>query len=202
MKMAEEQKIYREHNQDGFNEIIIGVILILSAGVFVIPLIAGILLAIVLISVVKIYERFKQKITEPRLGYVKFQTTESGKSIFFGLILFFTIIITITALALVVISNDPKETENWYKMSPFLHGLVMIGPASQLVEKSGLKQYWLVAAYPMCQGAIITLLTINNESYGKLDGHILNLFIMGIVFIAVGIILLIKFIKIPVMEDE
>jgi len=199
--MAEEQEIYREYNQDGLNELFIGSMLILNAGLFVIPLMTGIIVLIMLIFGVKIYEKLKQKITEPRLGYVKFQT-ETGKSVFFSLVLFFSIILTITALALIVISNDPGETDNWYKMAPFFYGLVMIGPSSELVKKSGLKQYWLIAAYAMSQGAIITLITLNNESYGKYDGLVINLLIMGTVFVAVGIVFLVKFVKIPVMEDE
>ncbi|MHA1911575.1 MAG: hypothetical protein ACTSYA_07750 [Candidatus Kariarchaeaceae archaeon] len=199
--MAEEQEIYREYYQDGLNEIYIGIMLILTAGVIAIPLIAGGFMLLMLIFGVKIYGRFKQKVTEPRLGYVKFQT-ETGKSVFFGLFMFFAAIITITALALIIISNDPEETENWYKMSPFFYGLVMIGPSAHLVEKSGLKQYWLIAAYAISQGAIITLITINNESYGKFDGVILNLLIMGIVFTTAGMILLRRFVKTPVMESE
>ncbi|MHA2252016.1 MAG: hypothetical protein ACXAD7_16755 [Candidatus Kariarchaeaceae archaeon] len=201
-----EQLTYREYLRDGLMEIFVGLLFIVSPGLISNPAFMGLYVVLAVLIFPKVIERIRRKFTYTRLGYVKLKTDDDIKKNFLGTLAFVSMVAIITVLALLIISDEPSNHDNWYKMAPFFYGMILFGPSAFLVEKSGLQRFWYYWLLGLISGFVITYISLNNDSYGKFEGFFWYLGFWGISLILLGFIVFLRFLKdYPVLagvEDE
>jgi hypothetical protein len=176
-------------------EIFVGLLFIVTPGLLLNPAFTGLYVVLAVLIFPKVIERIRGKYTYPRLGYAKLKTDDDVKKNLLGALAFVSVVIIITILTLLIISDDPSNHDNWYKMGPFFYGMILFGPASLLLEKSGLRRFWLYWLLALVSGFIITLLSIDNDSWGRFEGFILFLGFWGIFLVVFGVIVFLLFLR-------
>ncbi len=117
-----EQKAYRDSQQDGLMEIMMGLILMAFGGFFYSTVFVFYILLILFSG--RIVEFFRKRYIYPRIGFVKFRQ-ENPKAVLTGVLLFeFAVIVII--FTLISLFGDVKEYSQWVKWSPLIY-LVFMG---------------------------------------------------------------------------
>ncbi|MHA2401608.1 MAG: hypothetical protein ACXADH_01345 [Candidatus Kariarchaeaceae archaeon] len=190
-----EQATYREYLRDGLMEIFVGLLFIVTPGLLLNPPFTGLYVVLAILIFPKVMERIRGKYTYPRLGYAKLKTDDDVKKNFLGALAFLSVVIVITVLILLILSDDPTNYDNVYKMGPFFYGMILFGPAAFLVEKSGLRRFWFYWLLALVSGFIITLLSVDNDSWGRFEGFFLFLGFWGIILVVFGVIVFLRFLQ-------
>ena len=200
-----EQETYKYSTQDGLDEILVGlgliilacVIEVLDSGSYDVFCWYGILLLLIIFRI-PIMERLRRKVTYPRIGYVKAHQDEPSP--FLVVVLFSVLTISVVVpLALVMIPSDISFYNTGLKYMPVSLGVVMILRSFFLTEKTGDRRYFAFGLLTVTTGLIFTLL----EFKPPRAGPVLYVFGWGVVITLVSLTTFIRFIrKYPIIDPD
>jgi len=190
-----EKKAYRDSQQDGLMEVMMGLILMTFGGFFYSTVFAFYILLIVFSG--KIVEFIRRRYTYPRIGFVKFHE-ENPKDALTGVFLFeFAVIVII--FTLISIFGDVKDYSQWVKWSPLFFGMILVGPFAHAASKSGSIRYTGYAILSVVLGVFFSLIEFGS-GYG---GLILYLFLIGAFLFLSGLVIFSLFLrKYPLPAEE
>ncbi len=156
----------------------------------------GIVPGFVNIFIYRMHERLRERITYPRIGYVKPRKAEID-SYAIGIVGFiFLLYIVITALHVLLVGS-PFDLEVLFRYAPLYIGVGMILPSLWLVKAMGNRNYSLFGALASITGLVFT---IAGSSDSRL-GFVLYTLLWGIIVTVAGISKLVSFIKNnPILE--
>ncbi|MGD9380880.1 MAG: hypothetical protein PVI03_00375 [Candidatus Thorarchaeota archaeon] len=193
-----EQKAYREYMQDGITEINVGFLLII-VGLWVIPPSAGFTLFLIWLALMlPITERVRQRYTYPRVGYVKLQEKDTW-GILKGTLLFVAAIYVVMAAIVAVFHEEIVTSLLWWKWSPLIASMLLVGPSLHLQKKTGQLRYYAYGTLALLSGLVMSMI----ELPGLQDAFFLYMVGWGVVFLAIGFLTFADFIsKHPPLELE
>ena len=196
-----EQETYRSTMKDGLMEISLGLTMLILSNVYYSSIPISIMVLFIIVIFPKGTEKIRERYIYTRIGYVKIKTDTE-----FEVAQFITFMVTIFSLAGILIllfPNGYDDTDNLYRIWPFILGMVMFGPAMHLQEKTGQDRYLLMGVLPTVSGLLITVLSVIDEPWEKFEGIRIFALFWGLISLIYGIIIYIRFIKThPIMEDE
>nr|QNO46761.1 hypothetical protein DEIDBPHB_00010 [Methanosarcinales archaeon ANME-2c ERB4] len=188
-----EKKAYRDSQQDGLMEIVMGVILMTFGGFFYSPIFAFYILLIVFSG--KIVEFVRRRYTYPRIGSVKFRE-EDPKDVLTGVLLFELAVIVIM-FTLISISGDVKDYSLWVNWAPLFFGMILVGPFAHAASRSGSIRYYGYAILSVILGIFFSLVEFGSGC----TGLILYLVLIGGFLALGGLAIFIRFLrKYPLSE--
>jgi len=190
-----EKKAYRDSQQDGLMEVMMGLILITFGCFLYSPVFAFYILLIIFSK--KIVESIRRRYTYPRIGFVKFHK-ENPKDALTGVFLFeFAVIVII--FTLISIFGDVKDYSRWIKWSPLFFGMILVGPFAHAASRSGSIRY---AGYAMLSVVLGLFFSIIEFGSGY-TGLILYLVFIGAFLFLGGLVIFTLFLrKYPLPEVE
>jgi hypothetical protein len=195
------KSLYTENMVDGLTEIFLGLMLIFTPFLFIKPYFVVFIGLLVLFNV-KIVEFVKERITYPRLGKIDVPfdySSKSSKRALLELGGFFSIVIIIDSIVLIIFESDLFSINDWAMSVPFLFGLIMFGPSKTLADNSGLTRYYLFGIFATILGFIFYRMFFD-DIYDRI---ILYFMFLGICSLIFGIIKFIVFLKkYPVLNEE
>ncbi|PXF61077.1 MAG: hypothetical protein C4B59_05820 [Candidatus Methanogaster sp.] len=193
-----EKKAYRDSQQDGIMELVIGLFLV----IMVVPQINLNYVFLVLLlppMFTFIIERLRKRYSYPRIGYVKLHTDppkETAKGIFTYMIA----VLVVVAIISFIISGDMAGLERCVKWSPAFVGFTLVGAFHYMASKSGSVRFHLFAVVSATLGFILSMVDFDSEFN---FGVIIYLLIMGGLLVISGIVRFIRFLHMyPLPEKE
>jgi len=190
-----EKKAYRDSQQDGLVEVMMGLILMTFGGFFYSTVFAFYILLIVFSG--KIVESIRRRYTYPRIGFVKFHR-ENPKDALTGVFLFELAVIVII-FTLIAISGDVTDYSRWVNWAPLFFGMILVGPFAHAQSRSGSIRYTGYAILSVILGIIFSLIEFGSGC----TGLILYLVIIGGFLVLGGLVTFIRFLrKYPLPETE
>ncbi|MHA1933825.1 MAG: hypothetical protein ACW97A_00965 [Candidatus Thorarchaeota archaeon] len=197
-----EQKAYRDTMRDGFTELFAGVFFVLAAAMIYKSIFVPIFVALYIIILPQALPRIRQKYTYPRIGYVKPRVEDLELNLK-ALLLFLLGVVVIGGIATALMTGDILDIYNWITMIPFIFGMIMLGPSAYLVEKTGLKRFWIFGASTSISGLLVSYLTIIFPPLNPYDGILAFCFILGAGMLLLGLITFTRFIRNnPIIEPQ
>jgi hypothetical protein len=182
-----EKKAYRDSQQDGLMEVMMGLILMTFGGFFYSPIFAFYILLIIFSG--KIVEFIRRHYTHPRTGFVKLHE-KNPKEALTGVFLFeFAVIVII--FTLISIFGDVKDYSQWVKWSPLFFGMILVGPFAHAASRSGSIRYTLYAIMSVVLGLFFSL----TEFGSAYNGLILYLVFIGAFLFLSGLVILTLFVR-------
>jgi len=182
-----EKKAYRDSQQDGLMEVMMGLILMTFGGFFYSPIFAFYILLIIFSG--KIVEFMRRRYTYPRVGFVKFHE-ENPKNSLTGVFLFEVAVIVIM-FTLISIFGDVKDYSQWVKWSPLFFGMILVGPFAHAASRSGSIRYTGYAILSVILGLIFSL----TEFGSGCTGLILYLVFIGTFLFLGGLVIFTRFLR-------
>ena len=196
-----ERKTYNEFLIDGIAEILVGIVLLFLPVLFMNPIFVAFTVFILFLGPQAV-EFIRQRTTYPRIGRVEFRVEgQSGeysmkKSLLEFLILISAVII-LTLTAMIIFEGEILHIYLWYSWVPFIFGLIMFGPSLFLVEKTGLRYYYLFGIVSSVLGLWFSILDFPDIK----DGMFLYFFTLGISILLLGVVRYIWFVRnYPIIE--
>ena len=182
-----EKKAYRDSQQDGLMEVMMGLILMTFGGFFYSPVFAFYILLIVFAG--RIVESIRRRYTYPRIGFVKFHE-ENPKDALTGVFLFeFAVIVII--FTLISIFGDVKDYSQWVKWSPLFFGMILVGPFAHAASRSGNIRYTGYAILSVILGVFFSLIEFGSGC----TGLILYLVFIGAFLFLSGLVIFSLFLR-------
>ncbi|RZN36059.1 MAG: hypothetical protein EF813_07910 [Methanosarcinales archaeon] len=157
-----EKKAYSDSQQDGFMEVMMGIILMAFGGFFYSTVFAFYILLIIFSG--RIVEFIRRRHTYPRIGVVKFHR-ENPKDALTGVFLFELTVIIIIA-TLITIFGDVKDYSQWVKWSPLFFGMILVAPLTHAASRSGNIRYTGYAILSVILGAFFSLVKFGSGCTG------------------------------------
>jgi hypothetical protein len=190
-----EKKAYRDSQQDGLMEVMMGLILITFGCFLYSPVFAFYILLIIFSK--KIVESIRRRYTYPRIGFVKFHK-ENPKDALTGVFLFeFAVIVII--FTLISIFGDVKDYSRWIKWSPLFFGMILVGPFAHAASRSGSIRYTGYAMLSVVLGLFFSIIEFGSGYIGL----ILYLVFIGAFLFLGGLVIFTLFLrKYPLPEVE
>ncbi|KAF5426633.1 hypothetical protein C5S42_07080 [Candidatus Methanomarinus sp.] len=190
-----EKKAYRDSQQDGLMEVMMGLILITFGCFLYSPIFAFYILLIIFSK--KIVESIRRRYTYPRIGFVKFHK-ENPKDALTGVFLFeFAVIVII--FTLISIFGDVKDYSRWIKWSPLFFGMILVGPFAHAASRSGSIRYTGYAMLSVVLGLFFSIIEFGSGYIGL----ILYLVFIGAFLFLGGLVIFTLFLrKYPLPEVE
>ena len=190
-----EKKAYRDSQQDGLMEVMMGLILMTFGGFLYSPIFAFYILLIIFSR--KIVEFIRRRYTHPRIGFVKFHE-ENPKDALTGVFLFEFAVIVIM-FTLISIFGDVKDYSQWVKWSPLFFGMILVGPFAHAASRSGSIRYTGYAILSVVLGVFFSLI----EFGSGYTGLILYLVFIGAFLFLGGLVIFSLFLrKYPLPAEE
>lgn len=190
-----EKKAYRDSQQDGLMEVMMGLILMTFGGFFYSTIFVFYLLLIIFSG--RIVESIRRRYTHPRIGFVKFHE-ENPKDALTGVFLFeFAVIVII--FTLISIFGDVKDFSQWVKWSPLFFGMILVGPFAHAASRSGSIRYTGYAILSVVLGLFFSIIEFGSGC----TGLILYLVFIGAFLFLGGLVIFTLFLrKYPLPEVE
>jgi len=182
-----ERKAFRDSQQDGLMEIMMGIILLTFGGFFYSTIFVFYILLILFSG--KIVEFFRNRYTYPRIGFVKLHQ-EKPKDALKGVFLFEFAVITII-FVLISFFGDVTNSSQWVKWSPLFFGMILVGPFAHAASKSGSVRYSGYAILSVTLGVFFSLIEFGSGCTGLI---LYLVFIGGFLFFC-GLVILIRFLR-------
>ncbi len=190
-----ERKAYRDSQQDGLMELMMGLILMAFGGFFYSTVFVFYILLILFSG--RIVESIRKRYTYPRIGFVKFPQ-ENLKHNLTGVFLFeFAVIVII--FTLISLFGDVTDYSQLVKWSPLFFGMILVGPFAHVASKSGNVLYTGYAVLSVILGGFFSLIEFGSGC----TGLILYLVFIGGFLVLCGLVLFICFLRkypLPVKE--
>ena len=199
-----EQRTYNEFLIDGITEILLGLLILLFPIFFENPAFVAFIPIFVFFVAPQILEKIRERTTYPRIGRVEFKDVEDFSNIYLKKSLFEVLLLLLCAsfltfLAMIIFEGKILEMDQWFSWVPLLFGLIMFGPSTFLVEKTGKKSYYSFVIFCSLLGLLFSILDFPNV----LDGLYLYFFVLGFFILLYGILKYIRFIQTyPVINIE
>jgi hypothetical protein len=183
--------------QDGFTEIMAGLIFLVFPVMFIQPAFVSIFGAMYVLFLPQVVEGVRKKYVYPRIGYVKLRDDEPFK-VTAGIVITAILMVAGGIVLIYLIAIDFISSEMIYRWVPAFFGSIMWFPSVYLKNKTGQNRYYLLAA----------LMTITGFAVGFI-GFIPVEFIVaaysvswGLAFLLLGIVRHALFIrKYPVIDS-
>lgn len=190
-----EKKAYRDSQQDGLMEVMMGLILMTFGGFFYSPVFAFYILLIVFAG--RIVDFIRRRYTNPRIGFAKFHE-EDSKDALTGVFLFEVAVIVIM-FTLISIFGDVTDYSQWVDWSPLIFAMILIGPFAHAQSRSGNVRYTGYAILSVILGLFFSLAEF---ACGR-TGLILYLVLMGWFLFLCGLTIFTRFLrKYPLPAEE
>ncbi len=192
-----EQATFRIANQDGLTEIWMG-LMILAIALLMIQTAFVATVAFLILFRAALNERVKERFTYPRIGRVKLRDEDEMPSGYGWLVV---VVMMIPALASVVFSTRIENDLLFLiaRWAPLLIGVGLIQPTAYLVERSGMRSYYVIGAATTFLGALFVLL----EFPTPIDRMVIFLAVVGGLFLLAGLTGLVRFVrKYPILDLE
>jgi len=182
-----EKKAYRDSQQDGLMEVMMGLILMTFGGFFYSPVFAFYILLIVFAG--RIVEFIRRRYTNPRIGFVKFHKDDS-KDALTGVFLFEVTVIVIM-FTLISLFGNVKDYSQWVDWAPLFFGMILVGPFAHAASRSGNVRYTGYAILSVILGLFFSLAEFASGS----TGLILYLVLMGGFLFISGLFIFARFLR-------
>ena len=190
-----EKKAYKDSQQDGLMEVMMGLILMTFGGFFYSPIFAFYILLIVFSG--RIVESVRRRYTYHRIGFVKFHR-ENPKDALTGVLLFELAVIVII-FTLISIFGNVKDYSQWVNWAPLFFGMIMVGPFAHAQSRSGSVRYTGYAILSVVLGVFFSLIEFGSGC----TGLILYLILIGGFLVLSGLVIFIRFLrKYPLPKKE
>ncbi len=183
-----EQRLFRFFGQDGLTEILSGIMLI--SCIFIIGNRAFIGLAVLLIIFGPVFlNKFRQRITYPRIGYME-PKKKPDHRINRASVIIISAMIIVWAI-MVLLMGGFTDAEILYRWIPTLLAFILTGLWFFLAERTGQKRHYFFAVLMIVGAVTISLLEFDNAFAN------VRLFCLagGSIFFISGIVKLIIFLK-------
>ena len=183
--------------QDGLDELLAGIFILIVAGVYL-----DFLFYIVLVFVLglrhRILEGMRKKYTYKRIGRVQLRQGTFDQWLI-ALLALIAISVGILAASSILVSSVHPELITWMNWFPTIFGLVFIGPSCYIAFKTGCPRYYIFGIGATVIGILFSLVEFTPILYG----WFLYLLSVGGVVVIVGCIGFIRFLrKYPVVGFE
>jgi len=183
-----EQKTFRESQQDGLMELVMGIcMLAISTRLFSRLLIFMLILPVFLFG--PLLALMRRRFTHPRIGYVKL-IPDKPKSVIAGIFLVTLVVVVVMAVAFFFF-GDVRDFNLWLRWCPFWGGTVLAGMFSSLASKSGAIRYYIFTGWSLLSGIVLSLLEFNVVETGTL----LYFAVMGCLLIPFGLVQFVMFLR-------
>ena len=190
-----EKKAYRDSQQDGLMEVMMGLILMTFGGFFYSPIFAFYILLIVFAG--RIVESIRRRYTHPRIGFVKFHE-ENPKDALTGVFLFEVAVIVIM-FTLISLFGNVKDYSQWVDWSPLFFGMILVGPFAHAQSRSGNVRYTGYSILSVVLGLLFSLIEFGSGC----TGLILYLVLIGVFLFLSGLVIFSLFLrKYPLPAEE
>lgn len=140
--------------------------------------------------------RIKARVTYPRIGYAKIPD-EDPVRLRRG-ILSWTLGVFLSAAIILAVTGHLGDNLSWRRAAPAIGGLLFAGGFLYLAQQSGLRRHRAMTALSVVTGLLMVLPDIR-EPYGNLRVWAL---VMGLCCLAIGAVILKKFIRNNPLVDE
>lgn len=182
--------------QDGLMEIFAGVVLVTIAVAWVAsPAFVGIVAAIITLYGWRVVERFKRRITYPRIGYYQ-EKSEDAATTGRGMLAFLAGAVALMVVA-VAVFGDITEASEWRRAAPLLSGVGLAGGFWYAGERSGLIRHRVISVYSAATGVLLWAFS-NGATYEPVVWHLLG---MALPLLAIGTWALEHFIRTHPLQD-
>ena len=160
-----EQKTFRQSQQDGLMELVMGICMLaistrLFSRLFIFMMVIPVLLFGPLLALMR------RRFTHPRIGYVKL-IPDKPKSVITGILLVTLVVLGAMAVAFFFL-GDIRDFNLWMRWCPFWGGTVLAGMFSSLASKSGAVRYYIFAGWSFLSGIVLSLLDFEVIETGTL----------------------------------
>jgi len=183
-----EQKAFRDSQQDGLMEFVMGVCLLaMSTRLFSRVLIGMFPLAMVLFS--PFLNAMRRRFTYPRAGFVKL-IPDRPKDAIAGIALITLVVIAVLAVAFILLA-DVRNFGLWLKLVPLWAGVVLGVMFVSLAAKSGTGRYYIFTLWSVISGISLSIADFEPVETGTL----LYLLVMGAFLTPFGLVLFIRFLR-------
>ncbi len=182
-----EKKAYKDSQQDGLMEVMMGLILMTFGGFFYSPIFAFYILLIVFSG--RIVEAIRRRYTYPRIGFVKFHR-ENPKDALTGVFLFELAVIVIM-FTLISLFGNVKDYSQWVNWAPLFFGMILVGPFAHAQSRSGSVRYTGYAILSVVLGVFFSLIEFGSGC----TGLILYLVLIGGFLVLSGLAIFIRFLR-------
>ncbi|MHC4119403.1 MAG: hypothetical protein ACYSWO_18060 [Planctomycetota bacterium] len=185
---AIERKTFRESQQDGLLELVMGICMIaISTRLFSRVLV--VMLVLPVIGFHPLLEAMRKRFTYPRIGYVKL-IPDKPKEVVAGIFLVSVIVVCILAVALLIFGGAGSFA-TWLRWCPFWGGTVLAGMFGSFASKSGAVRHRLFAAWSLFAGIVLSLIRFDAVETGTL----LYFAVMGALLIPFGLVQFTAFLR-------
>lgn len=192
-----ERRVFRDAQQDGLGELLIGIGMILVAGIVLTPTFLKVLFYIPILLFSRIGEALRRRFTYPRIGYVKFQP-ENSKKVVGGIFLLIFVLLAIMALVFTLF-GDVRDFDLWLRWFPAFCGTILVGLFLDMAGKTGSRRYYVFAPLSVLIGFSFSLIHFETAT----TGMAMYFLSMGTVLILTGGILFLWFLhKYPFSAEE
>ncbi len=182
-----EKKAYRDSQQDGLIEVMMGLILMTFGGFFHSPIFVFYILLIIFSG--RIVESIRRRYTYPRIGVVKFHR-ENPKDALTGVLLFEFAVIVIM-FTLISLFGNVKDYSQWVNWSPLFFGMILVGPFAHAQSRSGSIRYYGYMILSVILGIFFSLTEFGSGCAGLI---LYLVFIGGILFLS-GLVIFTRFLS-------
>ncbi|MFX1603233.1 MAG: hypothetical protein ACFFCK_07075 [Promethearchaeota archaeon] len=149
-----EQASFRELMQDGFTELLLGLILA-SMPLFVLqPGFISIFVVFYIIFLPPFFEMIRKKYIYPRIGYVKLYEDEPPRVTVRFVAVLVLLVVSVAAI-IYSVGTGIIDEDLVYRWIPAAFGLIMWVPSGYLKEKSGQNRYYLFGALMTITGVLV-----------------------------------------------
>jgi hypothetical protein len=160
-----EQKTFRQSQQDGLMELIMGVCMLaistrLFSRLFIFMMVLGVFLFGPLLALMR------RRFAYPRIGYVKL-IPDKPKSVVAGIALISLVVIALMAVAFFFF-GDIRDFNLWMRWCPFWGGTVLAGMFGSLASKSGAIRYYIFAGWSLLSGIVLSVIKFDAVETGVL----------------------------------
>jgi hypothetical protein len=183
-----EQKTFRQSQQDGLMELVMGIcMLAISTRLFSRLLIFMLALPVFLFA--PLLALMRRQFTHPRIGYVKL-IPDKSKSVITGIFLVTLVVIAVMAVAFIFF-GDVRDFNLWLRWCPFWGGTVLAGMFGSLASKSGAARYYIFAGWSFLSGIVLSVFNFEAVETGTL----LYFAVMGGLLVPFGLIQFVIFLR-------
>jgi len=190
-----EQRAFRDANQDGLMEILMGAVFSVASLAWLSPAPAWMPGLFVIFGPLAL-EALRKRFTYPRIGYVRLRQEPPKRpllgvrSVPLGMAVYVLIVLGAWVLLLAA-AGDVRDASLWRKWCPTLLALMLTGGFIYLADKSG--RIWVYGwiVFSIALGVACSLLNFQ-RSYAAVSAYCL---VMAVVFLPCGLVKFVRFLR-------